>query len=41
LFGVFVDYTQQWSGAWSFLAVGLLLGTGLLLPVRETPPKSH
>lgn len=36
LFGVFVDCTHHWSGAWSLLALGLLLGTALIVPVRES-----
>lgn len=35
LFGVFVDYTHSWSGAWTLLALGLLIGTGLIALVRE------
>ncbi|MEN9728128.1 MAG: hypothetical protein RL434_2494, partial [Pseudomonadota bacterium] len=36
LFGVFVDLTHHWTGAWCLLAVGLLIGTALVLPVRES-----
>jgi len=35
LFGVFVDLTHHWAAAWSLLALGLLAGTLLVLPVRE------
>ena len=39
LFGVFVDYTHSWSGAWTLLALGLLIGTGLVALVREHLPR--
>jgi len=35
LFGVFVDLTHHWAGAWTLLALGLLAGTATILPVRE------
>ncbi len=35
LFGVYVDLTHHWSGAWALLAGGLLLGTGLVVLVEE------
>lgn len=35
LFGFYVDVTHAWTGAWVLLALGLLLGTLLILPVRE------
>jgi MFS family permease len=35
LFGWFVDRTHAWSWAWTLLAGLLLVGTALLLPVRE------
>ena len=38
LFGFYVDLTHAWTGAWVLLALGLLLGTLLVLPVREFPP---
>ena len=39
LFGVFVDYTHSWSGAWSLLTLGLLVGTGLVAQVHEPRPR--
>lgn len=38
LFGVFVDYTHFWSGAWSLLALGLLVGTSFVAQVHEPRP---
>lgn len=35
LFGWFVDATHSWSWAWTLLSALLLLGTALLVPVRE------
>lgn len=35
LFGWFVDTTHSWTWAWTLLAGLLLLGTALLVPVRE------
>ena len=35
LFGLFVDYTHHWAGAWQLSSLGLLVGTCLILPVRE------
>ncbi|MGE3771996.1 MAG: MFS transporter [Gammaproteobacteria bacterium] len=44
LFGWFVDTTHSWPWAWTLLSGVLLLGTALLVPVREqkelTPPRS-
>ena len=38
LFGVFVDFTHFWSGAWSLLALGLLVGTSFVAQVHEPRP---
>jgi MFS family permease len=38
LFGFYVDLTHAWTGAWVLLALGLLLGTLLIVPVREAAP---
>lgn len=35
LFGLYVDSTHSWPGAWTGLAVLLLLATALILPVGE------
>jgi len=35
LFGWFVDRTHSWPWAWTLLSALLLLGTALLVPVRE------
>jgi MFS family permease len=35
LFGTLVDYTHRWGLAWTLLAAVLLVGTLLILPVRE------
>jgi MFS family permease len=41
LFGTFVDYTHHWSGAWTILAGGLLMGTALIAPIREPTSASR
>ena len=38
LFGLFVDHTQSWPGAWIGLTVVLIIATLLLLPVGEGGP---
>ena len=35
LFGLFVDRTHSWPGAWSGLTVVLIIATLLLVPVDE------
>ena len=35
LFGLYVDTTHSWTGAWTGLAVVLALATALILPVAE------
>lgn len=36
LFGTLVDLTHNWRLAWTLLALALLVGTALLVPVRES-----
>jgi MFS family permease len=35
LFGLVVDHTHSWRGAWTALAGVLLISTAVLVPVRE------
>ena len=46
LFGLVVDHTHSWRGAWSGLTVVLIGATALLAPIREpdsgaTAPRSR